>query len=143
MPIINALIFSKPFYCSNLWINTSKPYINKLQAIQSFRRSYCDRHVSTQLYLRTAIMAFKCPTGRVPEYLLSQLITRIKVSRRTTRNSQKLNIPLFKAANGQRTFYYRIVITWNSLHSSLKTINSMPIFKYSPKHELLEDFIDS
>ena len=84
-------------------------------------------------------MAFKCLTGRVPEYLLSQLITRIEVSRRTTRNSQKLNIPLFKAANGQRTFYYRIVITWNSLHSSLKTINSMPIFKYSPKHELLED----
>ena len=143
MPIINALIFSKPFYCSNLWINTSKPYINKLQAIQNFRHSYCDRHVSTELYLRTAIMAFKCLTGRVPEYLLSQLITRIKVSRRTTRNSQKLNIPLFKAANGQRTFYYRIVITWNSLHSSLKTINSMPIFKYSPKHELLEDFIDS
>lgn len=64
-------------------------------------------------------------------------------SKRTTRNSQKLNIPLFKAANGQGTFYYRIVIKWNSLHSSLKTINSMPIFKYSPKHELLEDFIDS
>ena len=84
-------------------------------------------------------MAFKCLTGRVPEYLLSQLITRIEVSRRTTRNSQKLNFPLFKAANVQRTFYYRIVITWNSLHSSLKTINSMPIFKYSPKHELLED----
>ena len=57
-----------------------KPYINKLQAIQNFRCSYCDRHGSTQLYLRTAIMAFKCLTGRVPEYLLSQLITRIEAS---------------------------------------------------------------
>ena len=57
--------------------------------------------VATQLYLRTVIMVFKCLTGRVPEYLSSQFITRKEISGRTTRNSQKLNNPLFKSASGQ------------------------------------------
>lgn len=96
--------------------------------------------VATQLYLRTVIMVFKCLTGRVPEYLSSQFITRKEISGRTTRNSQKLNNPLFKSASGQRTSYYRIVY---SQRGSLKTINSMPVFKYSLKRELLKDFINS
>ena len=96
--------------------------------------------VATQLYLRTVIMVFKCLTGRVPEYLSSQFITRKEISGRTTRNSQKLNNPLFKSASGQRTSYYRIV---NSQCGSPKTINSMPVFKYSLKRELLKDFINS
>ena len=96
--------------------------------------------VATQLYLRTVIMVFKCLTGRVPEYLSSQFITRKEISGRTTRNSQKLNNPLFKSASGQRTSYYRIA---NSQCGSPKTINSMPVFKYSLKRELLKDFINS
>ena len=96
--------------------------------------------VATQLYLRTVIMVFKCLTGRVPEYLSSQFITRKEISGRTTRNSQKLNNPLFKSASGQKASYYRIV---NSQRGSPKTINSMPVFKYSLKRELLKDFINS
>ena len=34
--IINALVFSKLFYCSNVWANTSKCNIKKLQAVQNF-----------------------------------------------------------------------------------------------------------
>ena len=34
--IINSLVFSKLFYCSNVWANTSKCNINKLQAVQNF-----------------------------------------------------------------------------------------------------------
>ena len=33
--IINSLVFSKLFYCSNIWSNT-KTNINKLQAVQNF-----------------------------------------------------------------------------------------------------------
>ena len=50
--------------------------------------------VKDQLYYRQAIMALKCMTGHAPEYLTSQFITREQVSERTTRSSQKLNIPL-------------------------------------------------
>ena len=36
------------------------------------------------------------------------------------RSSQKLNIPLFRTASGQRTFYYRTVKLWHNLESFLK-----------------------
>ena len=41
--------------------------------------------------------------------LLPQFITSEQVSERTTRSSQELNIPLFRTASGQTTFYYRTV----------------------------------
>ena len=34
--IIKSLVFSKIFYCSSIWSNTSATNINKLQAIQNF-----------------------------------------------------------------------------------------------------------
>ena len=34
--IINSLVFSRLFYCSNVWSNTSKCNINKLQTVQNF-----------------------------------------------------------------------------------------------------------
>ena len=71
--------------------------------------------VKDQLYYRQVIMAFKCMTGHVTEYLTSQFITSGKVSERTTRSRQKLNIPLFRKAFRQRTFYYRTVISFGTI----------------------------
>ena len=34
--IINALVFTKLYYCSPVWSSTSKKYISKLQKIQNF-----------------------------------------------------------------------------------------------------------
>ncbi len=34
--IINALIFSRMYYCSSVWSNTAKKNITKLQAVQNF-----------------------------------------------------------------------------------------------------------
>ena len=100
--------------------------------------------VATQLYLRNAIMAFKCLAYRVPEYLSSQFIKRGEISRRTTRGSRMLNIPLFKTASGQRTFYYIIASVWNSMDNSyLKTLESAPAFKFNLKRKLVKDYIDS
>ena len=88
--------------------------------------------VKDQLYYRQAIMAFKCMTGHAPEYLTSQFITLEQVSERATRSSQKLNIPLFRTASGQRTFYYRPVLKlWNNLESFLKLSPSVKMFKRS------------
>ena len=146
LTIINALVFSKLFYCSNVWANTSKSNISKLQGIQNFAariatgtRKYDHitpvlkelkwLPVATQLYFRSAIMAFKCLTSRVPEYLTSQFSKRGEISGRATRSSQMLNIPLFKTASGQRTFYYRTVSIWNSMDSSLKTLEKVSDFK--------------
>ena len=154
--IINSLVFSKLFYCSNVWANTSKCNINKLQAVQNFacrivsgarkydhitpiRKELNWLPVADQLYYRSATMAFKCMTGHAPEYLSSKFLKRAEVSGRSTRNSQLLNIPLFKTASGQRTFYYRIVNVWNSLDYSLKLCNSVSVFKNRRRTKLLKE----
>ena len=43
--------------------------------------------VQTNLYFRDAVLAFKCMTGMVPEYLSDKVKTRGSVSGRNTRNS--------------------------------------------------------
>ena len=63
--------------------------------------------VKDQLYFREAVLAFKCMSGLAPGYLSDQLILRSTVSNRQTRNSQMLNIPLFRSATGQKTFHYK------------------------------------
>ena len=138
----------------------SKSNISKLQSTQNFaaRIATSSRKydhitpvlkelkwlpVAIQLYFRNAIMAFKCLTSRVPEYLSSQFIKRGEISGRATRSSQMLNIPLFKTASGQRTFYYRIVSIWNSMDIYFKTIKSASAFKFNLKLKLVKDFIES
>jgi hypothetical protein len=94
LTVINALVFSKLYYCSNVWANASKNNIHKLQAVKIFAcriplygaRKYDHitpflkelkwLPVASQLYYRSAIMAFKCMTGSAPEYLSSKFIKR-------------------------------------------------------------------
>ena len=99
--------------------------------------------VKDQLYYRQAIMAFKCISGHAPKYLTSQFITREQVTKRTTRSSQKLNIPLFKTASGQRTFYYRTIGLWNNLDPFLKSSRSVQVFKRILKNKLLDNFVNT
>ena len=130
--------------------------IKKLQAVQNFTyrivsgtRKYDHvtpllkelswLPVASQLYHRSATMAFKCMTGCAPEYLSAKFIKRAEISGRNTRGSQMLNIPLFKTTSGQRTFYYRTVSIWNSLDCSLKLCNSVAVFKHRLGDKLLKE----
>ena len=78
-----------------------------------------------------------------PEYLTSQFITREQVTKRTTRSGQKLDVPLFKTASGQRTFYYRTVGLWNNLDPLLKLSRSVQVFKRILKNKLLDNFVNT
>ena len=74
--IINSRVFSKLYYCSSVWSNTSASNIRKLQGVQNFAARIVSGtrkfdHVSpalkdlrwipvkSHLYLRDAILAFK------------------------------------------------------------------------------------
>lgn len=155
--VINALVFSKLFYCSNVWANCSKLNIDKLQSVQNFAcrivsgiRKYDHvtpelkrlkwLPVSSQLYYRNTILAFKCMNCLAPEYLSTIFTKRSDVNSYTTRSSQFLNIPLFKTASGQRTFYYRTVSIWNSLESNLKLCSNEIIFKKRLRNKLQREF---
>ena len=112
--IINTLVFSKLFYCSSVWSSAAATNLLKLQAVQNFAaRIICGSRkfdrvtpllkelhwlpIKSQLYLRDAVLAFKCMTGSAPTYLSSKFLTRGEVSGRATRNPQLLHIPLYKS----------------------------------------------
>ena len=157
--VINALVFSRLFYCSSVWSNTAKKNVDKLQLVQNFaarivanKRKY--EHVTPilrslnwlpvrdQLYFRDAVLAFKCMSGLAPVYLSDKLITRSTVSKREleTRNSQMLNIPLFRTATGQKTFYYRTVNIWNNLNNDIKLCIDVNSFRNKLRGVLLDKF---
>ena len=86
MLIVSSLVFSKMFYCSSGWSNTSKNNIKKLQLIRNFA---CRIITGSQKYdhvipllqqlnwlsvnevlqLRDSVMAFKCANNLAPDYL--------------------------------------------------------------------------
>ena len=152
--IIKGLVFSKMFYCSSVWSNTSATNINKLQAIQNFAARIVTRSrkfdhitpilkqlrwipVKDHLYYRDALLTFKCMNGMAPTNLSSRFSKRGTISGRSTRNANKLDIPRYKTATGQRSFLYRAVTIWNNLPSDIKLSSSMNIFKRKLKNHLL------
>ena len=157
--VINALVFSRLFYCSSVWSNTAKKNVDELQLVQNFaarivanKRKY--EHVTPilrslnwlpvrdQLYFRDAVLAFKCMSGLAPVYLSVKLITRSTVSKREldTSNSQMLNIPLFRTATGQKTFYYRTVNIWNNLNNDIKLCIDVNSLRNKLRGVLLDKF---
>ena len=75
-----------------------------------------------------------------PAYLGDKLITRSIVSHRETRNSQMLNIPLFRSATGQKTFHYRTVNIWNNLNNNVKLCIDVKSFRNKLRGALLDKF---
>ena len=155
--IINSLVFSKLFYCSSVWSMISEGNIKKLQSVQNFAariigglRKY--DHVTPilkelqwipvkkHLFYRDAVLAFKCMNGLAPNYLSSLFTTRDAVSRRTTRQSDQVNLPLFTSVKGQNSFKYRIAKLWNELPPDIKLCGSISVFKFNLKKELLRQF---
>jgi len=103
MTVINALVFSRLFYCCSVWGGISMKNVLKLQSVQNFAariitstRKYDHIHpilrdlnwlnVESTIKYRDGIMAFKCVNGYIPEYLCDQFILRSKIHSRNTRN---------------------------------------------------------
>ena len=130
--VINALVFSKLYYCSFIWSSRRNKNINKLQHVQTFAvriitllckfdhiipvlRELRWLPVSSMLIYRDGILAFKCFRGLTPDYLAKKVKTRSDIHNRDTRNKNKIDIPGYRTALGQRTFHYRAVSLWNAL----------------------------
>ena len=73
-------------------------------------------------------------------YITNQL-PPYKVHTRNTRNNDKLNIPFFRSATGQRSFSYRAVQLWNDLPESLTNMESFNVFKNAIKGRALDKFL--
>ena len=67
------------------------------------------------LACRVAYWLFKCLRGLAPDYLAKKPKTRSEIHNRDTRNTNKIDIPGYRTALGQRTLDYRAVSLWNAL----------------------------
>ena len=157
--MITSLVFSKMFYCSTVWSNTSASKLKKLQSIQNFAskiitwsrkfdhvtpllRQHNWLPVKQQLYLWDAVMTFKCANNLAPGYLCSNLLQTTNIHDWLTCNRNSLEIPLFKTAPGQRSFASRAVKIWR-MDDSFKLQPSISPFKSAMKDHLLSLIIDS
>ena len=155
--LITSLVFGKMLYCSTVWSNTSSGNINKLQSIQNFASKIVTNSkkydhvtpllrqlnwlpVKQMLYLKDAVMTYKCVYGLAPLYLSVKLTKRSNIHSRNTRKRDSLNIPLFRTTAGQRTFQYRAASIWNNLDSQMKNY-SLKKFKVEMKDKLLSSVL--
>ena len=116
--MIKSLVFSKMFYCSSVWANTSSCNIQILQSIQNFASRIITeaakfdhvtpllRHlnwlsVKQQLYLRDAVMTYKCVNNLTPMYLSSNVNQRTTIHPRYTRNRIEMIWPFRNSGQSQ------------------------------------------
>ena len=79
----------------------------------------------------TATMVYKSLNGLVPMYLsniFSRNSTRDTIYLRNSEND--VRVPLFKTANGQKSFAYRGAHLWNTLESEVMKAPSLFVFKH-------------
>ena len=98
MTVINALVFSRLFYCSSVWGGISMKNVLKLQSVQNFAariitstRKYDHiqpigrdlnwLNVESTIKYRDGLGVFKCMNGYAPEYFCDQFILRSKITK--------------------------------------------------------------
>ena len=116
--ILNSLIFSKLFYCSTVWVGTSKQNLQKLQLVQNFAaRVLTDTekfdhispvlrelgwpYIKDQLLVRDTTQVYKIVSSVAPFYLSSKLSKRSDPHNYNTRKRNSLNIPLCRTVTAQ------------------------------------------
>ena len=119
--LINSFVFSKFFYCSSVWGNTSNCNLHKLQLVQNFaarvvlglrkfdhisqgRRSLRWLGVTEKVLFNDLVLAFKFVNGLAP---VKYFFKRSAVHNRNTRGCNSFVVPRCRLSTGQRAFYYR------------------------------------
>ena len=128
--LINSFVFSKLFYCSSVWGNTSKRNLHKLQLVQNFaarvvlglkkfdyisqgRRSLNWLDVTEKVLFNDLGLVFKRVNGLAPDYLGKYFIKRSAVRNKNTRGCNNFVVPRYRVSMGQRAFYFRGPKEWN------------------------------
>ena len=144
--LINSFIFSKLFYCSSVWGNTSKRNLHKLQLVQNFaarvvlglkkfdhisqgRRSLKWLDVTEKVLFNDLVLVFKCVNGLAPDYLGKYFIKRSAVHNKNTRGCNNFVVPRCRLSMGQRAFYFRGPKEWNGLPDNIRNTKDIDSFK--------------
>ena len=71
--------------------------------------------IKDQLLVHDTTQVYKIINSLAPLYLSSKLSTRSDVNNHNMRKRDNLNLPLYRTATVQRSFYYHALSAWNSL----------------------------
>ena len=138
------------------WSSTTKKNIKKLQNVQNFAARIITRSrkfdrispvlkelkwlsVQPMLICRDCILVFKCLRGFGPDDLAKKFKMRSEIHIKDTRKKDKMDIPGYRTAAGQRTFYYRAVSLRNNLPGSLTELTHLALFKKELMRDLLRE----
>ena len=145
--ILNSLVFSKLFYCSTAWYETSKENIHKLQLMQNFVGCVLTNtkkfdHITPVLHelgwltieellrLRDVTMIFKCLNGLVPSYwVTTKLVKRSDTHSYCTGQSNQLNLSQCRTFAAQRAFPFRASKYWKSISNNIRNSAFVEVFK--------------
>ena len=94
--------------------------------------------IKDQLLVCDTTQVYKIINSLAPLYLSSKLSTRSDVNNYNTRKRDNLNLPLYRTATVQRSFYYHALSAWNSLPAETRNSPSLRTFKSTVKRELRE-----
>ena len=154
--LMSSFVFSKLYYCSTVWSNTSKHNINKPQLVQNFATCVVlglkkfDHFwqaiklpnwlpVNDRIYLNDWVMMCKCISKLVPDYLFEKFTLRSPIHTRNTRHCDQLNIPRCSLTTGQQSFTYRGAKLWNNLRDNVKSSDSVKVFRKKIVNLLFSD----
>ena len=121
---LNAFVFSKLFYCSTVWRNTSKGNVRKLQLVQNYAcrivtglrkydhisealKSLKWLNVKDKLLYNEFVMMYKCMNNLTPKYLSERFQQRSKIHQRDTRQKDDLALPKCRLVTSQKAFAFR------------------------------------
>ena len=124
--VVNCLVFSKLFCCSNVWSNTTESNLDKVHEVQNFAcrivggvkkfdpitpvlRAMQWLPIRQQLYHRNAVVAFNCVTGFAPDSLTDQFLNANRRFDTHQKEFTETSDPFLKSTAGQRSFHYRTV----------------------------------
>ena len=112
--ILNSLVFSKLFYCSTAWYETSKENIHKLQLMQNFVGCVLTNtkkfdHITPVIHelgrltieellrLRNVTMIFKCLNGLVPSYWVTTKLVKLSDTKTRIALDRAINLTSLSA----------------------------------------------
>ena len=81
------------------------------------------------LIYRDCILVCKCLRGLAPDYLAKKCRKRSEIHKKDKRNKNKKDIPGYRTAAGQKSFYYRAVSLRNNLPGSLTELTNLALVK--------------
>ena len=120
-------------YCDIVWSSCSNTLLQSLnrlllKANKLFPNPSLFVSLTSHRNFHLCIMAFKILRHLSPPYLFNTLKFSISLSNRSLRNDNHLYLPFIRTEFGRGSFYYKVVLLWNSLNNELyycKTLDNL------------------